>query len=256
MFDARVRRGLRRAVLLHPRRRVGTSRRSGPKEATRVVAQPESASPTSSPSRASSATATTCPASGSTRRFDRRRRHGALHRRTCRPWTEMRPDRRRGRRSTRSTTSRRAGSRRSPSGSPRRTLDRYFCAPTRTTSARGCSRSCSRIARAGCDDVPPPARTARFPQMLLLSEWEARRRADKIYGAIVASHRRRRQRLLPILRPYDHRRLHPVRRLRHDQARLATAPSKCHLNHVVMRHRLGSEGRPDARRDARGAGAT
>ena len=69
-----------------------------------------------------------------------------------------------------------------------------------------------------------------FPQMLLLSEWEAEA-ARKVYGAIVASTDGQ-ARLLPILRPYDH--LGSTRYVDFNTTKPVYPAGKSHLNWLVM----------------------
>jgi len=70
-----------------------------------------------------------------------------------------------------------------------------------------------------------------FPQMLLLVEL-AHDAADRIYGAIVASHDGPRY-LKPILRPYEH--IGSTRYVDFDTTRpvYPTDPAKCHISHIV-----------------------
>ena len=78
-----------------------------------------------------------------------------------------------------------------------------------------------------------------FPQLLLLIEF-AHDAADRIYKAIVAVDRRRRQALKPILRPYDT--IGSTRYVDFDTTRpvYATRADKCHISHVVADTDRGS----------------
>ena len=137
------------------------------------------------------------------------------------------------RRSTRSTSSRRGAPRRSTSCSPSSSTSSTSAATTRPASRRaspGSSRRSSTRPRAWrrqcltCKDDC-------FPQMLLLVEY-AHTAADKIYRAIVDSTPGE-QTLLPILQPYDT--VGSTSYVDFDTTRpvMVTDPEKCHISHVV-----------------------
>ncbi len=215
---ARVRRGLRRAVLVHPVQRRRRPTPSPARMPTRVRALEERHRLRDHLPAAARLPLRHRRASGSTATFTEDSTLRALDRATSRPRPRTRRIVGRDRASTRSTTSRRRRPNEVAFLLAKLTLEKYFRRRRRRTTSPGSSRSCSASPSAGWPSASR-CKDNTFPQLLLLDRVRPRRRRPHLPG-----HRRRRRTataaLKPILRPYDTGRLHPVRGLRHHPAGL------------------------------------
>ena len=218
-----------------------------------VRALPERDRPARSPSRASSATATSCPPSASTRDVHRRRPDWRSRPTTCPPKTEIDADRRRGSRSTPSTTSSAAPHQEVAFPLAKRAARQLLPRRRRAApSSRGSSRSCSRIAERWLRRVRRRSRTTPS-RSCCCSPSTAHDAAERIYHAIVAGTERREARSC--------RSCGPTTRSARPATSTSTRPSTVyatdadevpHLSHVVADTELGGEAGPGARGDGRG----